>query len=600
MKQFAAFPLASALLHCPTAMIINSTFIGGGTPLQGSQNGDSANAGAAQAGDFSALLFLILGAPPIRATITHNADATALPNFASDATGDHSGTRQSSDFFSPGNPSIFLAVNPLNRESGDGALEDTGAQLQSMETVAVTAAFMQQDSVGAMSETLQNPGDATIAKTLGEGGTAEFRDQSSDTSSSLDTRLQLDVPVQPQAPLQDTAITVSAKLPGDVSRIVATVAQRDWLAPSENPVVAARTIETSAIDGNELERGVFQTEIANGAEAVTPESFSRSGGALFEGAASAPQSEVSNRVGEQAMKWTVGDPGVGQSKGQMAEGTKATQLKPNAIESSDIYAQSQGLVTYTRDVVPGILGVSGKQARPLHDGLELDGSQTQAERVLYGAAPIETAHVSSPKTSANSDQGEHGGFFQQRFHEPSYDSARASFEAMWQDRAPIHSTHTTEITPQVVRAVDWRPVIDHVAGELRGHIRIGKSEAVIQLDPPELGKLRIDLRLEGDRLEARIHAENHESGQLIETHLPELRLALGENRIERLDVQVRVDSGSWGGTRGDGQQGQRQEAGFGRQPAQDGSGASQNNSEERQPSRRQVTPRGSGRVSMWA
>jgi flagellar hook-length control protein FliK len=148
------------------------------------------------------------------------------------------------------------------------------------------------------------------------------------------------------------------------------------------------------------------------------------------------------------------------------------------------------------------------------------------------------------------------------------------------------------------RESGWRPVIDHVAGEINGHIKIGKSEAVIQLDPPELGKLQIELRLDGDKLMARILAEKHESGNLIETHLPELRLALAESRVDH--VEVRVDNGSWGGARRDSQQGQGQEAGGGRQPAQDNSGAARNNSEQGEPARRQMTARRAGRVSMWA
>jgi flagellar hook-length control protein FliK len=144
----------------------------------------------------------------------------------------------------------------------------------------------------------------------------------------------------------------------------------------------------------------------------------------------------------------------------------------------------------------------------------------------------------------------------------------------------------------------WRPLVEQVAGEINGHIRIGKQEAIMQLDPPELGKLRIDLHLDGDRLEARILAETPESRALIETHLPELRRILGENRVELVDV--RIDSGSWSSAGGDGHGWPRQEANGGYQPTNDFGGVLGVGAEEREPERRQPEAHEPGRVSMWA
>ncbi len=103
----------------------------------------------------------------------------------------------------------------------------------------------------------------------------------------------------------------------------------------------------------------------------------------------------------------------------------------------------------------------------------------------------------------------------------------------------------------------WRSTVNRVADELASHVRLNKREAVIQLDPPELGKIKIEMRLNGDKLEARIVAEVHESRALIESHLPELRQAL---RLQHLDLaDVRVSQDGWSGGSGDPMQGFRQQ-----------------------------------------
>jgi len=103
----------------------------------------------------------------------------------------------------------------------------------------------------------------------------------------------------------------------------------------------------------------------------------------------------------------------------------------------------------------------------------------------------------------------------------------------------------------------WRSTVNRVADELASHVKLNKHEAVIQLDPPELGKIKIEMRLDGEKLAARIVAEVHESRQLIESHLQELRQAL---RLHHLDLaDVRVSQDGWSGGSGDPMQGFRQQ-----------------------------------------
>jgi hypothetical protein len=155
----------------------------------------------------------------------------------------------------------------------------------------------------------------------------------------------------------------------------------------------------------------------------------------------------------------------------------------------------------------------------------------------------------------------------------------------------------TSQTAPGAHEVEWRPVIDQVVGEINGRMLVGNKEAFLQLDPPELGKLRIDLYVEGDKLVARILTESQESRALIETHLPELRQALGENRMELVDV--RVDNLNWDGRGGNSQQGARQGASDGR-PGHNLNDRSQSDVAKGEPSERSKSGRAAGRVSVWA
>ncbi len=169
------------------------------------------------------------------------------------------------------------------------------------------------------------------------------------------------------------------------------------------------------------------------------------------------------------------------------------------------------------------------------------------------------------------------------------------------DSAPIIGAQTLrgyETQEDVAPVSKWRPTLERLADDIVSHARWGQKEAVLQLDPPELGKIKIDLRLEDGKLHARIVAEGRESKQLIEAHLPELRQALAAGRLD--GAEVRVSQGSWNGLAGDFfesfhhlPQG-RQESGW-------HAHASPSTSPEPERAKnRQAPVREAGRVSMWA
>jgi flagellar hook-length control protein FliK len=150
---------------------------------------------------------------------------------------------------------------------------------------------------------------------------------------------------------------------------------------------------------------------------------------------------------------------------------------------------------------------------------------------------------------------------------------------------------------QTVGAREWRPVIGRVATEIAVQLRIGQNEAVIQLDPPDLGKIKIDLHVRGDKLQAHIIAEAQESHALIENHLQELRQALQAQSVDLVDVRV-SHGGVTGG--GDPMAGFRQQSNGGQETSWTSAHSAAAASESSETRRPGGTQHEAGRVSVWA
>jgi flagellar hook-length control protein FliK len=186
---------------------------------------------------------------------------------------------------------------------------------------------------------------------------------------------------------------------------------------------------------------------------------------------------------------------------------------------------------------------------------------------------------------------------------PEASSPSHEYSAQLSDPAVSVSSLSTA-KPESLRAGDEKspvsrsPVIDQVADGIVANLRQQKHEAVIALDPPELGSLKINLTLEDGKVQIRILAETHESRHLIENHLPELKQALQVHRLDLVDA--RVEGGSWNGAKGDLMH-SFQRGPDGRQQGGWHSGdLLQPMDESPDIQKPDATPSSTGRVSMWA
>jgi flagellar hook-length control protein FliK len=100
--------------------------------------------------------------------------------------------------------------------------------------------------------------------------------------------------------------------------------------------------------------------------------------------------------------------------------------------------------------------------------------------------------------------------------------------------------------------------IDSVARSLSSANGNGRHQVTLQLDPPELGRLRLDIRMEEGAMTLRVDAQAASAAKLIESRIPELRDALAVHgiRIDRTEIVVRSpESGQSGPQQEHSQQG---------------------------------------------
>lgn len=84
-------------------------------------------------------------------------------------------------------------------------------------------------------------------------------------------------------------------------------------------------------------------------------------------------------------------------------------------------------------------------------------------------------------------------------------------------------------------------VVTHLAGSSDGE----SGRMRLRLHPAELGSIRLDLIVEGDRLRAHLQAQTQQVQEVLDRHLPQLREALQQQGLKidefRVDVQTEQD-----------------------------------------------------------
>ncbi len=87
-----------------------------------------------------------------------------------------------------------------------------------------------------------------------------------------------------------------------------------------------------------------------------------------------------------------------------------------------------------------------------------------------------------------------------------------------------------------------RAVLQQVHSGLLQNLGQGRQQLTLQLNPPDLGSLTVNLKVVGKEIQAVLRAENQEARQIIAENMPALRQSLESQglRVTRLEVQTQL------------------------------------------------------------
>jgi len=190
-------------------------------------------------------------------------------------------------------------------------------------------------------------------------------------------------------------------------------------------------------------------------------------------------------------------------------------------------AESQPAVETWRDGVGGMAGavkstVAGQQSAPAN------GPEGVAARVGQVLGASRVGGSESARAPQGAEPAQEGRAQPQTQRQPS----RATPSEPSSGEKPSSRAETSEPTKpfdELVRSIRLR------SGSYR-------SSAKMHLNPPELGRVSIDVRMEGERLHLDVRTEHAEAAKLLHERVAQLRAALAEHGIliDRFDVATRA------------------------------------------------------------
>jgi flagellar hook-length control protein FliK len=156
------------------------------------------------------------------------------------------------------------------------------------------------------------------------------------------------------------------------------------------------------------------------------------------------------------------------------------------------------------------------------DGQGGSARQEYGRRVFAAAAAFESERQAIPRAQGASLASE---VCPEAPVAASTQARTPEANAVVRTSVPQATVEDADVVPQLVRAI-------------RTQFRDGVGEARIRLNPEHLGEVRIDIKIEGDRVSARLQVERPEVRQAIEAESHSLRLHLARQGLTLEDLTV--------------------------------------------------------------
>jgi|GEM_PF-2748369 len=213
---------------------------------------------------------------------------------------------------------------------------------------------------------------------------------------------------------------------------------------------------------------------------------------------------------------------------------ETTNANPAAHVSAPVVAATGGTATgttpeATSHVQGGRINPPSQQVAPVGSAA---GRETGSSGMFRDAAQLNVAKGGD--AAANRSTGS-----TLEFQNILADSARGRTGLQ---KSLLHTIHTLDKTNASNRVnLDEPGSIKDIAQVVRSTVGAKHSTMVLRLDPPELGKLRVDVQMHDKVLTVQLQAETKVGQEALQHRLTELRSALEQQgiRLDRVEVEFR-------------------------------------------------------------
>lgn len=219
------------------------------------------------------------------------------------------------------------------------------------------------------------------------------------------------------------------------------------------------------------------------------------------------------------------------------------------------------LATQAQALIQGMSKTALKQGETNQLAQVSAGQASQNTNVGNQANPMLNATVqespNAPQTSATSTLKVSASDLQTLLNQPVQGQVlAANSQAQTTTGAALHSNPISPLAATQAQGAEWAAVrVDTSSGRwgeqmmqvLQDRVTLqaqqNLQEAKIRLDPPELGKLDLLVRVEGDRLSVQINANTAATREALMQVSERLRTELQEQNFVHVDVNVGSDQG---------------------------------------------------------
>lgn len=315
--------------------------------------------------------------------------------------------------------------------------------------------------------------------------------------------------------------------------------------------------EVKSLDNDSDHEALLEQLVAAIAEQLTEETSLSENGELAAAMGVEPQPQhatpvimenlaQARQLLQRAFASVVSQKSIGADAATVAE--NVAEVEPSGEESSSAMAE---LVEQIDPRFAGLLKSRPEQrpvqqTQPVKEPTLLHNSKQPAGVNQGGSAvqiPSAEEQVKAPNVETIQLSGAAAKLTQQAAHNLQ-SHAQPQVQGLEMNKA-MPQTQTIQLASG--QHVAESQIFDQVVTQISGSVNGESGRMVLRLQPAELGSLKLELVVEGDRIRANIHAQSQQVQEVLERNLPQLRNALAEQGLKIDQFQVNVDQRQPGG-----------------------------------------------------